>query len=102
MNDHPFGPFGGGPTPGDPLNADVEEMKIRCPKCKSENFRAWTNQFGIFRKCHECRNEWSGGTSWVLPDLDGTESTPPGVPAPDDDLPTTYLGPEFNPYGDDY
>jgi hypothetical protein len=106
MSDHPFGPFGGGSSPGDPLNANPEEMKVCCPKCKSQNFRAWTNQYGLFRSCYDCKNEWSGGTSGGLPDPfnAGSSGSPPGVAAPDaDDIPVqAYTGPEFNPYGDDY
>lgn len=103
MTDHPFGPFGGGPSPGDPLNADVSQMKVCCPKCKSEKFRAYTNQYGVFRQCYACKNEWSGGTSGALPDLDGSATTPPGVPAIDEDIPSSaYLGPEFNTFGDDF
>ena len=105
MSDHPFGPYAGGPLPGDPLNAEPKQMKICCPRCKSEKFRAYTNQYGLFRVCYECKNEWSGGTAGALPDPEnaGSGGSPPGVMAPEDDLPSpTYLGPEFNPYGDDY
>lgn len=102
MSDHPFGPFSGGPLPGDPLDADSVQ-KICCPKCKSDKFRAYTNQYGLFRVCYECKNEWSGGTSGVLPDLDGSVTTPPGVAAPEDDIPTQpYLGPTLSYYGDDF
>jgi hypothetical protein len=98
MSDHPFGPFAG--TPGDPLNKDAP-LKICCPKCKSENFRAFSNQFGVQRVCKDCRNTWSGGVGGVLavPDSDhaGSSGSPLGVAAPDDTLPARqFVGPEID------
>lgn len=100
MADHPFGgPFGGSPIPGDPLDGNRDAAKICCPRCKSEKFRAWSNQYGQFRKCYECKNEWPGGMAGVIPG----EDVPPGVPAPDDDIPAVqYTGAAFRLGGEDY
>ena len=59
MEDHPFGPFATGDLPGDDPNSIV--LKHCCPKCKSEKFRAYECQYGVFRVCYACKNEWSGG-----------------------------------------
>ncbi len=62
---NPFsGPFAGAPgIGGNPLD-DEGHVGPRCPKCKSTNFRAWTTDYGIMRKCLEkgCGEEWSGGS----------------------------------------
>lgn len=102
MQDHPFA---GGPVPGDVLDANPEIARICCPLCKSDNFRAVSNQYGVTRICNDCRNEWSGGVMGSVPDPYnmGSSGSPPSVDAPEaHDYPDhPALGPEFNPYGDD-
>jgi hypothetical protein len=89
------GSFGGNPFT-DPKTA--AESKICCPQCKSQNFHAFTTQYGLIRRCNECKNTWSGGT--VVPpqigrmDISGLVP-PPGVPAPDEAPLTQYTGAEF-------
>lgn len=98
---NPFsGPFAGAPgIGGNPLDS-AENVGIRCPKCKSDDFRAWTTQYGVMRKCNvaTCREEWSGGTMAAgRPNFQNLYPQPlPGVPAPDDDLPVVqYTGASF-------
>jgi hypothetical protein len=97
---NPFGgPFAGAPNiGGNPLD-DEGNMGIRCPKCKSTNFHAFTNQYGITRKCLEkgCGLEWSGGSmaagKQLMSDLD---LLPDGSVAPDLDMPLMqYTGAGF-------
>ncbi len=99
--DNPFsGPFAGAPgIGGNPLD-DENNAKLCCPACKSENFRGWTTQYGVMRKCLEpnCQNEWSGGTM-ASGRSNFAELFPqplPNVPAPDDDYPVVqYTGAGF-------
>lgn len=62
---NPFGgPFAGAPgIGGNPLDNEDHAI-VRCPKCKAVNFHAYTNDYGITRKCLEpgCGQEWSGGS----------------------------------------
>lgn len=113
MADNPFsGPFAGAPgLGGNPLD-DAANAGIRCPKCKSDNFRAWSNQLGVMRKCLVvgCGEEWSGGTmaKGIADFLDQFPQPHPDSQAPDDDLPAVqYTGasfrdPDRNFGGDDY
>jgi hypothetical protein len=106
------GPFAGAPgIGGNPLDNE-DHARICCPKCRSDNFRAWTNDYGVMRKCLEkgCGEEWSGGTM-AAGRNNFTSLFPqplPGVPAPDDDLPVVqYTGAGFRDPsktfdGDDY
>lgn len=110
MSDNPFsgGPFAGPPGIGsNPLDGSP---RICCPKCESDNFHAWTTQYGVMRRCLQpgCGNEWSGGTMaagrYDFPNL--YPQPLPGVPAPDDDLPVVqYTGAGFRDpsrtFGDD-
>ncbi len=90
--DSPFsGPFAGAPgIGGDPLDTEVS-VGIKCPKCKSTNFRAWTTDYGVMRKCliATCLEEWSGGTmaSGRSNFQDLYPQPLPGAIVPDDDLP---------------
>jgi hypothetical protein len=99
--DNPFsGPFAGAPgIGGNPLD-DKNNAKICCPKCGSDKFRAWTNQYGLMRKClvPTCRETWSGGTMAAgrMDFLNQFPQPPPGLPAPDDDQPAIqYTGAAF-------
>lgn len=111
MAENPFsGPFAGAADiGGNPID---DEMNARncCPKCKSENFRSWTTQYGVMKQCLEasCKNEWSGGTmAGGRPNFDQLfPQPPPGVVAPDEDLaPVQYTGAGFRDpsksFGDD-
>lgn len=100
-NDNPFsGPFAGAPgIGGNPLD-DPGNAKVCCPKCGSDNFRAWNNDYGLMRKClvPTCQQEWSGGTMAAgRPNfLDLYPQPLPGVPAPDDDYQSVqYTGAGF-------
>lgn len=95
MKDHPFGPF---KNPGDPLNANIAETRIHCPKCKSTEFTAIDSQFGLFRRCLGCKNEWSGGIATALPDLDISDVPPSSIPAPDEPRTQPYFGPDLRSY----
>lgn len=112
MSDNPFsGPFAGAPgIGGNPLE-DERNSTVCCPKCKSTNFRAWTHQYGLSRKCNEknCQTEWSGGTMAAgRSNFQQLFPQPlPGVPAPDEDIPVTqYTGSSFRDpsknFDDDY
>lgn len=102
-NDNPFsGPFAGAAgLGGTPLDGDEKKsIALCCPACKSTNFRAWTNEFGVMRQCLEpnCKNEWSGSTVTAGRSnfLDLYPQPMPGVPAPDDDYPSVqYTGAGF-------
>lgn len=103
-------PFSGGPFGGSPLEDGDGQVTPCCPKCKSQNFRAWNTQYGLMRQCLEagCKNEWSGGTmSAGRPNFAQAFPQPmPGTPAPDDDIPTVqYTGAGFRDpgksFGDD-
>ncbi len=100
MSNDLFGPFSGGSFPGDPLNTETVTV-ICCPVCKSENFRAYSNQYGIFRICKDCSNEWSGGTSGVLMDPSNNHTSPPGIVEIDEYPVQPYLGPEFPTHYED-
>ena len=65
-----------------------------CPKCKSEKFRAYECQYGVFRVCYACKNEWSGGVPGAAPDPyhAGSSGSPPKTMAPDDDDRPYYPG----------
>lgn len=110
--DNPFsGPFAGAPgIGGNPLDSE-DNATVRCPKCKSTNFRAWTTDFGVMRKCKEanCQEEWSGGTMAAgRSNFAAMYPQPhPNMPAPEDDLPAVqYTGAGFRDpdknFGDDY
>ncbi len=111
MSDNPFsGPFAGASGIGGNPMDDEANVKLGCPKCKSQNFRAWTTQYGPMRQCLEpnCKNEWSGGTMAAgRPNFDQLfPQPPPGVVAPDDDVPLVqYTGAGFRDpsksFGDD-
>lgn len=60
---NPFGgPFAGaGHIGGNPME-NAAHAGPRCPVCTSQNFHAWTHQYGVSRRCLDCGNEWSGGT----------------------------------------
>lgn len=69
---------------------------IKCPVCSASDFEARQNQYETFRICNKCGNKWSGGSlAAAQPDY-RDQVPPPGVPAPDDDLPVTqYTGAGF-------
>lgn len=93
---NPFGgPFAGAPgIGGNPLE-DEAHAGPRCPKCKSQNFHAWTMQYGLMRRCNECREEWSGGSVAVgRPDF--LEPVPAaGIPVPEELPVVQYTGAGF-------
>lgn len=108
---NPFsGPFGNPDNiGGNPLDNEANAQAC-CPKCKSQNFRAWSTQYGVMRKCLEanCQNEWSGGTMAAgRPNFDQIFPQPlPDVPVPDEDWPVVqYTGAGFRDpsksFGDD-
>lgn len=106
---NPFGgPFAGAPgIGGNPLD-DEGNTGHRCPSCKSTNFRAYTNQYGVTRKCLEsgCGQEWSGGTLATARPTFQEDLFPDGSVAPDADLPVVqYTGAAFRDpsksFGDD-
>lgn len=107
---NPFsGPFAGAPgVGGNPID-DEANLITRCPKCKSANFRAWTNQYGIMRACLEpkCKEEWSSGSVAVAnPLYSDSELLADGKVAPDIDIPVIqYTGAAFRDpsklYGDE-
>lgn len=94
---HPLdgGPYGGA-VGGNPLDREGEPP-IKCPRCKKANFHAFTNTYGLIRRCKECGNEWSGGSANASANPDWRYGVPlPGTPAPYDDLPVTqYTGASF-------
>lgn len=96
MNDNnPFGgPFSGfGPVGGNPLDSE-SNLTPKCPKCRSSNFHAYTNQYGITRQCKDCKEEWSGGVG-VSANAALSDSFPQGA-APLDDIPVVqYTGAAF-------
>ena len=106
---NPFsGPFAGAPgIGGNPLD-DERNQKQCCPRCKSDNFNAITNQYGVLRTCLDCKEEWSGGTMAVGRILFDESPLPDGSVAPDMDLPVVqYTGASFRDPdktfgGDDY
>lgn len=69
---------------------------IKCPVCEASDFEARQNQYETFRVCNKCGNKWSGGSVGAArPDF-RDPLPPPGVPAPDDDLPVSqYTGAGF-------
>lgn len=95
------GPFDAGPFGGNPFldqNSD-SAAKPHCPACKKDNFHAYTTQWGLMRRCLECKNEWSGGTV-VPPEIGRMDMRgmvpPPGTPAPDDFISEAqYMGASF-------
>lgn len=98
----PFGnPLGGQIVGAEGIGASpLDDMKAKsgicCPKCAKQNYDSHTNQYGLFKKCRECKQEWTGGTMAVArPDfLDPIP--PPGVPAHDIDRPVVqYTGAAF-------
>lgn len=104
---NPFsGPFAGVPNiGGNPLDNE-ENVGLRCPQCKSQNFRAWTNDYGVMRECNDCKLEWSGGTMSAAKPAFLGPLPPANMPAPDDDWPSVqYTGAAFRDpsktYGDD-
>lgn len=106
---NPFsGPFAGAVgIGGNPLDNEAHAGP-RCPRCSSKNFHAWTNQYGIMRRCNDCREEWSGGTMAAAQPSFMFPIPADGAPAPDDDLPLNqYTGASFRDPskiidGDDY
>jgi len=94
MSDHPFGAPSGAV---DPFNPEAPQ-KVCCPRCKSENYNSRRSQYGLFRKCLDCRNEWSGGgVGAVQPEMVGQASIVDTVNAPDDCIPDNgpYMGAGF-------
>lgn len=107
MSDNPFsGPFAGAPgIGGNPIDNEANAV-VRCPGCKSQKFRAWTTDYGVMRKCHDCKQEWSGGTMGAARGILTGPRPGPGMPAPDDDIPgVQYTGAGFRDpsktFGDD-
>jgi hypothetical protein len=107
---NPFsGPFAGAPGIGGNPVDDAGHAQICCPKCKSSNFRAWTNDYGVNRECLEkgCKQIWSGGTLAAgRPEFGLTDLLPDGSVAPDIDVPSVqYTGAGFRDpsktFGDD-
>ena len=96
MSDNPFSdPFNGGQFGPEALEKPEEAGAVKCPSCKSTNFRAWTNQYGVMRKCNECKNQWSGCTV-AVGRIDYSEVVPPqGVDAPVDLPVVQYTGSAF-------
>jgi len=92
------------------IDSKQQKAAHNCPVCKSTNFRAFSNQYGLMRICNDCKNEWSGGTV-LSPDLsraigqlsetpEGNQVLkytfpPQGLPAPDDYPATQYTGAGF-------
>lgn len=105
---NPFGgPFGGAPGIGGNPVDNEDNAVVRCPKCKSTNFNAFTNEYGIQRKCLEpgCRQIWSGGSvsSNQHTFIDRGEVLPDGTIAPDIDIPTVqFTGSNFRRPGNNY
>jgi hypothetical protein len=93
MSDYPYS-GGKGPFGGNPLDNEANAGP-KCPKCKKADFDAYSNQYGIFRKCRACKQTWSGGSfSSVRPDF--RDPLPvPGTPAPEDLPLTQYTGAAF-------
>lgn len=93
---NPFGgPFAGAPgIGGNPLDSE-EHPFPKCPTCKSQNYHAWTMQYGLMRRCNDCGEEWSGGTvAAARPNF--LEPPPmPGIPAPEELPVVQYTGAEF-------
>ena len=93
---NPFsGPFAGAPgIGGNPLE-DEAHVGPKCPRCKSQNFHAWTMQYGLMRRCNDCKEEWSGGSVAVArPDF--LEPPPaPGVPVQEELPVVSYTGAAF-------
>lgn len=103
---NPFGgPFAGAPgIGGNPMESE-DHATQKCPTCRSQDFRAWTMQYGLMRKCNACGEEWSGGSVAVArPDF--LEPPPlPGVPVPDELPSVQFTGANFRDpsknFGDD-
>lgn len=106
------GPFAGAPgIGGNPLDSE-DNAVVRCPRCKAVNFHAFTNDYGITRRCLEpdCGQEWSGGSIAVArPNFLGDPNIlADGALAPDIDIPVVqYTGAGFRDPsksfdGDDY
>ena len=71
----------------------------KCPVCKSGEFDARQTEFEVLRKCRKCGNEWSGGSVGAARPSVLEDVPPPGMPAPDDDLPTNdFTGAAFRPW----
>lgn len=112
---NPFNPFGGpfgNPSQdagGNPMD-DERNLIVCCPTCKSTNFRAWTNDYGVHRQCLEpnCRETWSGSTVAAAQPFYSDPVLPDGSVAPDIDIPVVqYTGASFRDPsktfgGDDY
>ena len=86
---------------------EPEAVTIKCPVCKKADFDAFQNQYESWRVCRKCGNRWSGGIGVKQPDFtkDANRALvpPPGVPAPDDDIPEYRdLGKNFGWEGDDW
>jgi len=84
-----------------PFGGSASSPKIICPVCKADEFDARQNQYETWRECRKCGNRWSGGSVGAgQPDFALVENMglvpPEGVPAPDDDLPSSqYTGSPF-------
>lgn len=87
----------------DPFGGTAPEAgphAVCCPVCSSTEFDARQNQYTTMRECRKCGNKWSGGMGGQ-PDFDRLENRslvpPPGIEAPDEDLPPAYDGGFRNP-----
>ena len=49
------------------------KQKIVCPGCQGERFEGFTNYYGAFRRCLDCRYEWAAGGRASIAMLDKEE-----------------------------
>lgn len=75
MDEHPF------KNAYDPMVGGTVQV-VACPVCRSQEFDARSNQYGVHRKCLKCGNEWSGGGVGLAPEH-GSGHTPEAHPDED-------------------
>ena len=80
----------------DPLEAGTSNV-VKCPKCKSQDFDARSNQYGVHRICRKCKNAWSGGgVGFAPPDF-----LAPEIPVEEDVPLTQFTGAPYRLFGGD-
>lgn len=67
----------------------------KCPRCgETGKIEVKAGEWGIERTCGRCGNQWSATMGLAKIDPTSEPPPPPGVPAPDDELP---LYPDYRP-----
>jgi hypothetical protein len=83
----------------DPLGEISAADVVKCPACHAQDFAAFSNQYGVHRKCNKCGNEWSGGGVGSFPE--GAVPPPAQIPVEDDYPLVQFTGGPHRRFGGD-